>query len=84
LKQFGYKQGEADHTIFTKHGDGKRCILIVYVDGIIITGDDIDEMKALKQRLKEEFKVKDLGIMRYFLGMEVARSKEGMIISQRK
>ena len=75
LTKFGYKQGEADHTLFIKHSNGKRCILIVYVDDIIVIGDDTNEIAALKQRLKEEFVVKDLGNMKYFLGMEVARSK---------
>ena len=56
----------------------------MYVDDIIITGDDIHEIAALKQKLKEEFEVKDLGEMQYFLGMEVARSKLGIVISQRK
>ena len=55
----------------------------MYVD-IIVTGDDTHEIAALKQRLKEEFEVKDLGTMKYFLRREVARSKQGMLISQRK
>ena len=85
LTDFGYKQGNADHTLFTKHAtNGKKSILIVYVDDIIITGDDIHEITALKQKLKEEFEVKELGKMKYFLGMEVVRSKQGIIISQRK
>ncbi|XP_052199622.1 retrovirus-related Pol polyprotein from transposon RE1 isoform X2 [Diospyros lotus] len=84
LTKFGYKQGETGHTLFIKHSNGKRCILIVYVDDIIVTGDDTNEIATLKQRLKEEFVVKDLGNMKYFLGMEVARSKEGIVISQRK
>ena len=44
----------------------------------------MQEIESLKKQLKAEFKVKDLGTMRYFLRMEVARSKEGIFVSQRK
>ena len=57
--------------------------MIVYVDDIILTGDNIGEVERLKV-LATEFKVKNLGQMRYFLGMEVARSKKGISVSQRK
>ena len=56
--------------------------MIVYVDDIILTGDDIEEMSRLKNALAKEFEIKDLGQLRYFLGMEVARSKKGIVISQ--
>lgn len=59
-------------------------MLIVYVDEIILTGDNIDEMEQLKKSLASEFEIKDLGQLRYFLGMEVARSKKGITVSQRK
>lgn len=85
IKSQGYTQGQADHTMFTKvsHG-GKRTALIVYVDDIIITGDDLLEMNNLKKSLASEFETKDLGSLKYFLGMEVARSRKGIVISQRK
>jgi hypothetical protein len=54
------------------------------VDDIIITGDDIVEMAQLKHKLSNEFEVKDLGQLRYFLGIEIARSNKGIVLSQRK
>ncbi|CAL2268732.1 unnamed protein product [Prunus armeniaca] len=53
-------------------------------DDIIMTGDDIEEISKLKIQLAKEFDIKDLGTLRYFLGIEVAHSKEGIFISQRK
>ncbi|KAE8709757.1 Protein farnesyltransferase/geranylgeranyltransferase type-1 subunit alpha [Hibiscus syriacus] len=53
-------------------------------DDMIITGSDIEEIEKLKMNLAKEFETKDLGSMRYFLGMEVARSEEGLVINQRK
>jgi hypothetical protein len=44
------------------------------MDDIILTGDDTFEMSLLKQKLSKEFEVKDLGQLRYFLGIEIARS----------
>ena len=49
-----------------------------------MTVDGMQEIESLKKQLRAEFEVKDLGTMRYFLGMEVAHSKKGLFISQRK
>ena len=71
--------------MFYKHlVDGKIVILIVYVDDIILTGDNIDRMEKLKRVLAIEFEVKDLDLLRYFLGMEVARTTQGIVVCQRK
>lgn len=76
---------QLSHTLFVKKGSqGKKSILIVYVDDIILTGDDVDEIKRLKIFLNSKFEIKELGSLKYFLGMEVARSKKGIVISQRK
>ena len=59
-------------------------ILIVYVDDIVLTGNHEEEIRRLKGLLSREFEIKDLGLLRYFLGMEVARSSKGISVSQRK
>jgi hypothetical protein len=76
---------EADHSVFTKCSSSKKYIYpVVYVDDIVITGDDNEGINALKQHLFQNFQTKDLGPLRYFLGIEVAQSKSGIAISQRK
>lgn len=52
------------------------------MDDIVLTGDDLEEMQRLKEYLSREFEIKDLGALKYFLGIEVARSKHGIFISQ--
>ena len=64
--------------------NGKISILIVYIDDIIVTGNDQEAIKSLKEKLAQIFELKDLGPVKYFLGMEVARSKHGIFINQRK
>ena len=57
--------------------------LIVF-DDIVFTGDDLEEMGKLKNDLAKEFEIKDLGNLKYFLGIEVARSKDGIFIFERQ
>ena len=58
--------------------------LLIYVDDMIITGDDKDEIKTLKSKLFQEFEMKDLGGLKYFLGIKVLQFHRGNFISQRK
>ena len=75
----------SDHTCFIfRRPDGCCIILLIYVDDIILTGDDTQGIAQLKQDLGKIFDVKDLGPFKYFLGNEVAHSRHGISLSQRK
>jgi Reverse transcriptase (RNA-dependent DNA polymerase) len=78
----GYQQINADHTAFFRRYGGHITMLAVYVDDMIITDDDESEITQLKMKLGKEFEVKDLSQLRYFLGIEVARGIEGIVLSQ--
>ncbi|WJZ80856.1 hypothetical protein VitviT2T_000733 [Vitis vinifera] len=84
MRAFGYRQSNSDHTLFLKKQHGKITALIVYVDDMIVTGNDPEEIKALQNYLSREFEMKDLGPLKYFIGIEVSRSSEGIFLSQRK
>ena len=58
--------------------------LIVYVDDIVITRNDVVKICQLKKHLCHHFQTKDLGSLKYFWGKEIAQSKEGVVFSQRK
>jgi transposase InsO family protein len=85
MMAIGYRQSQGDHTLFIKHSpSGGVTALLVYVDDIIVTGDDDKERQILSQCLAKEFEIKALGRLKYFLGIEVAHSRQGIFISQQK
>ncbi|KAK1418159.1 hypothetical protein QVD17_27298 [Tagetes erecta] len=84
MKGYGFQQSNSDHTLFLKRRGKLITCLIIYVDDMIITGNDEEEMKKLKASLSKEFEMKDLGRLKYFLGIEVLRSKKGIFICQQK
>lgn len=84
IKTFGYKQSNSNHTLFIKHKFRKVTSLIVYVNDMVLTSDGPNEMKAFQGYLATKFKIKDLGKLKYFLGIKVVRSKHGIFLSQRK
>ena len=85
VQEFCMILSAADHSVFYHHSSTRKCIyLIVYVDDIVITGTDQDSIQKLKQHLFSHFQTKDLGKLKYFLGIEVAQFNSGVVISQMK
>ena len=70
--------------MFTRIQRGSIIILLVYVDDILIASNDVDVVNVFKLFLDNKFKLKDLGTLKYFLGLEVARTTKGLSLCQRK
>ncbi|GJS99237.1 putative RNA-directed DNA polymerase [Tanacetum coccineum] len=84
LIEHGFIQSKSDYSLFTKTNHNSFIVLLVYVDDIIITGNDVSEIEKFKVYLNTKFKIKDLGKLKYFLGIEVIDTDKGLCLSQRK
>ena len=77
----GFTQSNADHSLFVKTNGENFIALLVYVDDIVIASNNDKSVANLKVLLDKRFKLKDLGQLKYFLGLEVARSDKGISVS---
>ena len=84
IEKFGMQKSKSDHFVFYRNSQASIILLVVYVDDIIITGNDMAGISSLKSFLHGRFHTKDLGMLKYFLGVEVMRSKCEIFLSQRK
>ncbi|CAA7018785.1 unnamed protein product [Microthlaspi erraticum] len=81
---YGFKQSHSNSSLFMLTRGASRLYVLVYVDDLIIGDDDAEAVDRFKGYLGECFHMKDLGLLKYFLGIEVARSDKGFYLSQRK
>jgi hypothetical protein len=84
LLSLGYKTSQADPSLYVKSHGSSFTALLVYVDDIVLAGTSMEEIKSVKLFLDQQFKIKDLGQLRFFLGLEIARSSSGIFLNQRK
>ena len=84
LQQIGFIQSKNEYSLFTRVNSSGTIALLVYVDDIIIGGSSFEEIEKVKTQLKHEFKIRDLGQLKFFLGLEIARNLNGIHLSQRK
>ena len=73
-----------DSTLFLHRTNKDTILLLLYVDDMIITGDDLSDIQELKDFLSQQFEMKDLGYLNYFLGLEITHSIDGLYITQDK
>ena len=78
------QRSKSDHSVFYKNSSFGIILMVVYVDAIVIIESDSKSILSLKSFLHSHFHTKDLGMLKYFLGVEVMRSKQGILLSQQK
>ncbi|KAL4290467.1 hypothetical protein GQ457_14G000950 [Hibiscus cannabinus] len=82
--KYGFNQSPSDHSLFVKGTGDDFVALLVYVDDIILAGKNLELLQGVQLFLKEHFKLKELGELKYFLGFEIARNSTGISLSQRQ
>jgi len=73
-----------DSDLFPKTNGDSTTVLVVYMDNKLLTGNDEDEIQALKNFLDEAYRINDLGVLHYFLGLGVLQEDLGIILTQQK
>lgn len=84
LVKYGFQESHADHSLFTYSREHIFLGVLIYVDDLVIAGNDTSVCSNFKQYLCECFHMKDLGALKYFLGLELACGPSGLFMCQRK
>jgi hypothetical protein len=82
LSSLGFVRSSSEPAIYTRRSNSSQLVVGVYVDDLVITGPDRKEICMFKKEMAAEFKMSDLGLLRYYLGIEVRQSAEGITLSQ--
>jgi Reverse transcriptase (RNA-dependent DNA polymerase)/gag-polypeptide of LTR copia-type/Integrase core domain/GAG-pre-integrase domain/Domain of unknown function (DUF4219)/Zinc knuckle len=81
----GFVRSSSEHSLYVKKtGSNDFLLVCIYVDDMIYMGSNQDLIEKFKESMKRKFEMTDLGVLKYFLGLEVTQDDEGIFVSQRK
>jgi len=81
VKSFGFEQSIDEPCVYSKIKDGKVVFLILYVDDILIIGNDVGSLTSVKMWLTKQFQMKDLGEASYVLGIRIFRDRKNKMLA---
>lgn len=84
LRAFGFKSSYADYSLFSFIQGSVILHVLIYVDDLVIAGNSHDAIVRFKEYLNTCFYMKDLGTLKYFLGIEVSRGPDGIFFMSTK
>lgn len=80
----GYSQSTQNYSLFIKQQSDSFTSIVYYVDDLLLTGNNFEKIQNIKSALHEAFIIKNLGDLKYFLGVKVSRDASGIGLNQRK
>ncbi|EEC81933.1 hypothetical protein OsI_25798 [Oryza sativa Indica Group] len=83
LLSLGFHRSDSEHAVYMRGTGEQRLVVGVYVDDLIITGGNPGELKQFKEEMKGTFQMSDLGLLQYYLGLEVNQTEDGITVNQR-
>jgi hypothetical protein len=82
LLSFCFRRTPSEHVIYVQRNDNVQLVVGVYVDDLIITGSDRDDIRSFKEDMAAAFKMSNLGLLHYYFDIEVKQSASGILLSQ--
>ncbi|CAJ2639700.1 unnamed protein product [Trifolium pratense] len=84
LLSIGFEKSLSESTLYVKHKGKNSLIISLYVDDLLVTGDDTRLVEEFKQEMMQAFEMTDLGLMTFFLGIEIKQNENDVFIYQKK
>ena len=81
--KINFLKSKSEATLYVKKEHGSIIIVCLYVDDLLFTGIDVKIMQNFKQDIMQAYEMSDLGLLNYFLGIEVSQVKEEIFVSQK-
>ena len=81
LLSLNFARCKLDSNVYLKLVNGSLMIILLYVDGLLITGSSKDEIASLKGAMNQAFSMTNLGLLSQFLGLDIAQTKDGIKVN---
>jgi len=82
LIELGFQRSNSEHAVYLRGSGDHRLVVGVYVDDLVITGGNDNDISKFKEEMKSKFQMSDLGLLHYYLGLEVTQSEAGITVCQ--